>query len=266
MAPELHELLDAGAGDPHDLPDIEAIWNRTRRIVWRRRVAATLVAAAVLVGAALSMRALPAVVDREPSPADDLNPRSAVTLRQGQLEPGTYVAEGFEHPFSFRTSTDSWSASVLEPTWVGLIQRANYLHVQVWDGVFDPKSRTARPADLEPLPNGLIGWLEDHPRLDVTESTRIEVGGLSGLQVDVMLERPLPTAPPECGGLRCVILGRVVGEGELVDVELGQIARFVVLDVPGGQILIHYRAPVERFERFSTTAERLLATFEFEAN
>jgi len=84
--------------------------------------------------------------------------------------------------------------------------------------------------------------------------------------VDVTLEQPLPTTPPECGGLRCVILGRVAGEGELVDVEVGQIAHFVVLDVPDGQILIHYRAPAKRFERFSTTAERLLAIFEFEPN
>jgi len=266
MAPNLRELLEAGAGDPHDLPDIEAIWNRTRRIVWRRRVAATLVVAAVVVAAALSFRALPTLVDREPRPADDLNPRSADTLRQGQLEPGAYVADAFEHPFSFRTSTDSWSASVLEPTWVGLIRRANYLHVQVWDGVFDPKSRTARPADLEPLPTDLIGWLEDHPRLDATDPVPVQIGGVSGFRIDARVTEPLPTSPPECGGLPCVVLGRVAGEGELVDVEVGQIACFVVLDVPGGRILINYRAPVERFERFSTSAERLLATFEFEAS
>jgi len=266
MAPELSELLEAGAGDPHDLPDIEAIWNRTRRIVWRRRIAATLVAAAVVVGAALSFRALPSLVDREPTPADELNPRSADTLRQGQLEPGTYVAEGFEYPFSFRTTTDSWSASVLEPTWVGLIRRANYVHVQVWDGVFDPTSRTARPADLEPVPTDLIGWLADHPRLDATDPVPVLIGGVSGFRVDARVAEALPSMPPECGGLRCVVLGRVAGEGELVDVEVGQIARLVVLDVPGGQILILYRAPVGRFERFSTIAERLLATFEFEAN
>jgi hypothetical protein len=265
MAPELRVLLEAGAGDPHDLPDVEAIWSRTRRIVWRRRVAATLVAAAVLVGAAVSLRALPGLVDREqPRPADDLNPRSADTLRQGQLEPGRYVAEGFEYPFSFQTSTDSWSAFVFEPTWVGLIRRANYLHVQVWDGVFDAGSRTARPADLEPLPTDLIGWLRDHPRLDAADPVPIEIGGVSGWRLDVFVERPLPSAPPECGGLRCVILGRVAEEGELVDVEVDQIARFVILDAPGVQILIHYRAPVERFERFSTSAERLLATFEFD--
>jgi hypothetical protein len=33
MAPELRELLEAGAGDPRDLPDVGAIWSRTRRIV-----------------------------------------------------------------------------------------------------------------------------------------------------------------------------------------------------------------------------------------
>jgi len=266
MAPELRELLEAGAGDPHDLPDIEAIWSRTRRIVWPRRVAATLVAAAVLVGAALSLRALPALVDREPRPADDLNPRSADTLRQGQLEPGAYVAEAFEHPFSFRTSTDSWSASVLEPTWVGLIRRANYLHVQIWDGVVDPTSRTAQPADLEPLPTDLIAWLADHPRLHATDPVPVQIGGASGFRIDARVASPLPSMPPECGGLRCVVLGRVAGKGELVDIKVGQIARFVVLDVQGGQILIHYRAPLVRFARFSTTAERLLATFEFEAN
>ncbi len=265
MAPELRELLEAGAGDPHDLPDVEAIWGRTRRLVWRRRIGATLVATAVVVGAALSFRALPALVDREPRPADDLNPRSADTLRQGQLEPGAYVAEGFEHPFSFRTRTDSWSASVLEPTWVGLIRRVNYLHVQVWDGVFDPNSRTAQPADLEPTPTDLVAWLADHPRLDATGPVPVKIGGMSGLRLDVSVESPLPSAPPECGALRCVIVGRVAGEGELVDVEVGQIARFVVLDVPGGQLVIHFRAPVERFERFSPTVERLISTFEFES-
>jgi len=266
MAPELRRLLEAGAGDPHDLPDVEAIWRRTRRIVWRRRVAATLVVAAVIAGAVVSFRALPALVHQEPRPADDPIPRSAETLRQGQLEPARYLAEGFEPAFSFRTRTDSWSASVLEPTWVGLIRRANYLHVQIWDGVFDPSSRTARPADFEPLPVDIIAWLEDHPRLDVRTPVPVQIGGLSGWRVEVTVAEPLPTPPPECGGIECVILGRVEAEGELVDIEVGQLARFIVLDTPGGQIDIHYRASTESFPSVSAAAERLLATFEFEPN
>jgi hypothetical protein len=155
---------------------------------------------------------------------------------------------------------------VSEDGWVALVNRADYLHVQRWDGVFDPRADPVRPRDTLPPPDDLVRWLMEHPRLRVSEPQSVEVGGLSGFGLEVAVSTPLDRSPPECDGRRCVLLGRVAGEAEPVDVEVGQRAWFIVLGPPGDQFVIHYRAAVERVDHLTVVVERLLATFQFETS
>ena len=256
--PDLKDLLERAAGDPHDLPHIEPIWRRARfHMWWRRGVGAVVVL--VTVAASIGVfRLLP--FDGSIGVPADRGHLPGKVLRQGQLEAGTYVADAFELPFSFRTRSDTWSASVVEPTWVALIRRSNYLHVQHWDAVFDPAGDGSQ---ILSMPADITGWLAGHPRLRAASPVPVQVGGLTGFAIEVSVQRPLSSSPGECGGLKCVLLGRVAGSGEAVDIGRGERARFIVLGPPGDQIVIHYRAPASRFAEVSVAAERLLSSFRF---
>src|SRR6266540_1554446 len=112
--PDLKDLLELGAGDPHDLPHVEPIWRRARFHMWRRRGVGTVAVLVTVVASVGAFRLMPFDGDREqPSGTKPLHGK---VLRQGQLEAGTYIADGFEPAFSFETRGDAWSASVMEPT------------------------------------------------------------------------------------------------------------------------------------------------------
>jgi hypothetical protein len=256
--PDLKGLLELGAGDPHDLPHVEPIWQRARVHVRRRRGIGA-VALVVTVAASIGVYRLLPLDGRSGTPANRGNLPGTV-LRPGQLEAGTYVAGEFDLPFSFRTRGDSWSASVVEPTWVALIRRSHYLHVQRWDAVFDP---AGDGTEVLPLPVDIARWLVHHPRLRAESPVRVQIGGLSGFAIEVSVAQPLAISPDECDGQGCVLLGRVGGTGEPVDIGRGERARFIVLGAPGDQVVIHYRAGEADFERVASRAEWLLSTFTF---
>lgn len=256
---DLYDVLDAAAGHPRDLPDMEAIRRRARPHVLKRRGAAVVTVLAVTIGSigglysVLGNRDAAQVV----SPAENLG----VPLRPGQLEAGQYWAQSFRYPFTFATNDDSWSVVSVHPTWVALAYRQYLLHFQVWGSVADPGA--AGIGSRQPLPPELTTWLSAHPRLSGSRPTAVQLGEATGSRIDVQVIRPLRRTPDECGGQPCVILGFVAGRGEPVDVETGQRARFFVIGRPGHQMVVSYRSPETEFPQIEAAADELLATVQF---
>ena len=256
--PELGDLLRGAAGDPPDLPDVEVFLLRARPRVIRRRVAAGatafLVALAVWVGASANVTE-PGAVDVgpvNPAPTADPSPQS---IREGLLEPGVYAGRVGVYDVLLTTRDDAWGAAVVEPDWLALTFRQYMLHLQVWSSIVptggDASAQQKLPADL-------ISWIVADPRLATSHPTQVEVGGRTATAVDVRVVKPLRTSPPECPS-RCVVLGRVAGDGELVDVEVGQRARFLVLGPAGHQLVVFYRAPEKEFDALDGAVQELLA-------
>lgn len=263
--PELGDLLHGAAGDPTDLPDVEAIVRRARPRVIRRRVAAgataLAVALAVWVGTSsiLTGRSAVDIEPVNPAPTTGLSPRS---IREGLLEPGTYVGGVGSYDLLLTTRDDAWGAAVVEPDWLALTFRQYILHLQVWNSIVPPgggaSARQAPPADI-------AAWLVADPRLATSRPTHVEVGGRTATAVNVRVIKPLTTTPPECTS-RCVILGRVAGDGELVDVEVGQRARFLILGPAGHQLVVFYRAPEREFTVVDGAARELLTGLHLETS
>ncbi len=265
--PELGELLHRAAGDPPDLPDFEMIRRRARPRIVARRVAAGALTLAVGMGVwAGTVSVLDhsvgdsvGVVDRVPDPT--VAPE--VALRQGLLEPGTYTGAVGSYDVLLETHDDAWGAAVVEPDWIGLTYRQYLLHLQVWDGVVPPAAEDG--SGRQELPGGVVAWLVDHPRLSSSEPIEVEVGGLSATQLDVRVVKPLANPPGECTG-RCVILTRIAGDGEPVDLEVGHQARFLVLGPPGHELVVFYRAPEDEFAVLDDAAQALLANLRLETS
>jgi hypothetical protein len=134
------------------------------------------------------------------------------------------------------------------------------LHLQLWNSIvpagYDASAQQKPPADL-------MAWLVADPRLATSHPTQVEVGGRKATAVDVRVVKPLTTTPPECTS-RCVVLGRVARDGELVDVEVGQRARFLVLGPAGHQLVVFYRAPEKEFAVLDGAVQELLAGLRLE--
>jgi len=181
-------------------------------------------------------------------------------LLDGQLEPGIYDAELASYLFSIETRTDDWSILVAQPGWIALTFRQYILHFQIWDSVVDPAAASAEAQ--QPVPEDLLTWLAQHPRVTTSPPLDAGIRGVQGQQLDVRVARPLEQTPAECSGRQCLILARAQG-GEQVDIEVAQQARFRVLGAPGNQLVVFYRAPESEFAVLEQAAEQLLADIRF---
>ncbi|MDQ3716135.1 MAG: hypothetical protein M3381_08995 [Actinomycetota bacterium] len=262
--PDLRDLLEEAAGRPAGFPDISSIRRRARPRLVRRRLAVMIVCVSVALAGWGGVRTLSDYLVRGDGQAVapvDLPPQpTARALLDGQLEPGIYDAELASYLFSIETRTDDWSVLVAQPGWIALTFRQYILHFQIWDSVVDPAATSAETQ--QPVPEDLLTWLAQHPRLTTSSPTEAGMRGVQGEQIDVRVVRPLEQAPAECSGQQCVILARALG-GEQVDIEVAQLARIRILGPPGNQLVVFYRAPESEFAVLEQAAEQLLADIRF---
>jgi len=137
------------------------------------------------------------------------------------------------------------------------------LHLQVWDSVVPPAADDVSATQGPPA--DMVAWLVAHPRLSTSPPVKVQVAGLTATQLDVRVVKPLEVTPGECTG-RCVILGRVAGDGELVDLEVGHRARFLVFGPSGHQLAVFYRAPEREFAVPDQAVQALLADMRLETS
>lgn len=259
---DLRQLLSHAAGDPPDLPDISAIRERARPRIVRRR-AAVIVALSAVGFASLAgwsvwdgdgARDRGKVVQPAPAPTPPVS--TARDLRLGQLEPGAYRGHVGGYSFVLTTSNDDWKVLVDRPQWVAFTFRQYVLHLQVWESVVSPGSTDA--SRQREVPADVARWLVENPRLSTGPATRVDVGGVEATQLDVRVVRQLEDPPGECSGQECVVLGRVADAGELIDIEVGQTVRFLVVGRPGHQLVAYYRAPEGEFPALRQAASQFL--------
>ncbi len=263
--PDLRDLLDEAAGQPRDLPDVAMIMRRARLRRVRRRVGAAALATALAAGVLTGVLALaephrPQVVEPAPLPGQG----QSRPIREGQLEPGRYRGAVGGRPFVLQLGNDDWSVLASHPQWLALTHLQYVLHLQQWVTVAPPSSddgtaRDAAPADL-------VGWLQANPRLSVQNPTAVVVGGLDGVALDVRVIKPLADPPGECSSQACVVLATVAGSDEAVDIEVGQLARLVILGEPGRQLVLLYRAPEHQFAALDQAVDDLLTGLRFHAS
>jgi hypothetical protein len=266
MPRDLRDLLEAGAGQPIDLPHAEELWERGRRRTRRRQalaVAATL-AAIVVVGAVAERSWLPTSASRDADPAQEPSVEAMAPLRVGQLEPGTYRSEGWAREFSFKTWDDGWRVVENDRGWLSLVRGSDTLQVASWTKVLDPRASRAEPSAFVTAPDDLAPWLADHPRLR-TSSRATDLGGVTAVMISAVVIRPLATELADCSGEPCAPLARLGTSDALATVVQGQQAVLLVVGEPGKQVVISYAAPPRRFVAADAAARRLLETLRFTA-
>jgi hypothetical protein len=131
--------------------------------------------------------------------------------------------------------------------------------------VYEPAHK-GRPNMVEAPkdPKGWVAWGRHHPYLKTSEPEQVEVGGVKGLQVDVVVG-DLPNYRGRCG-TDCVDIGRVEGYPQLkIDVFMpeDEKARVTFLEVEGETVTISIISPASEFEYFVPEGQKVLDSVEW---
>src|SRR5829696_10511656 len=124
--------------------------------------------------------------------------RSLPKYGQASLPAGRYHTTEFEPSLSFRISGDDWRFEGPTGT-LGDPERSDYLFFQKVSegeigffnlrkvkGVYKPRG-PAGALESVSTPDELVRWFQRHPYLKISESEAASVGGVRGVQFDVVL-------------------------------------------------------------------------------
>jgi hypothetical protein len=183
------------------------------------------------------------------------------------LQPAVeYRSEEFEPSLSFRVS-DGWTNVPPESSEVLAIQRGVMGQVNFFrlKEVYEPTGRGMPNVVEAPKdPKGWVAWGRHHPYLRTSKPEQVEVGGVEGERVDVVVG-DLPDYRGRCG-TDCVDIGRVEGVPQLkndVFVPEDEKARVTFLDVEGETVTISIISQASEFEEFVPEAQKVLDSVEW---
>jgi hypothetical protein len=171
-----------------------------------------------------------------------------------KLSPGTYRSEEFEPSFSFKVG-EGWTNLPPEmPDDLALAWgQTRFLGFFKAQGVYKPTERY----EQVDAPKDLVGWLRRHPYLRTSTPEPVEVGGIEGERLDVVVG-DLPEDHVGACGPDCVDLFRL-SDGSALGAGKGFKYRAIVLeDVKGETVIIGFGGPAGEFSGFAPEAHKVL--------
>jgi hypothetical protein len=181
------------------------------------------------------------------------------------LYPSEYRSEEFKPSLTFRVG-EGWSNVPLEGP--DVLHIARNPETEDWGWLaFINVQQVFKPGNIGnrvEAPKDMVGWFQHHPYLQTDKPETISVGGVKGVQFDVVA-KDLPKDHYGVCGSDCVDLFETTSsfyyalwssvEGE----HSGEKQRVIVLeDVNGETVTIAYTSPAPQFDEFALEAQRVL--------
>jgi len=183
------------------------------------------------------------------------------------LQPGEYRSEEFEPSLSFRVG-NGWTNVPPESSEFLALQRGVMGGVYFFrvKEVYEP-ARMGMPNVVEAPkdPKGWVAWGRHHPYLRTSEPEQVEVGGVEGKRIDVVVG-DLPEDYRGRCGTDCVDIGRVEGVPPLkndIFAPEDDKERVTFLDVEGETVTISITSPAIVFNDFVPEAQKVLDSVEW---
>lgn len=101
--------------------------------------------------------------------------------------------------------------------------------------VYNPEKTTEE--NIEPAPDDMVAWFENHPNLDVTEEEEVTIGGVSGTQLDTVVSSTPEDYPSDVCSGPCLPIFPISDGGTFFQNE-GQQSRLIILEVQGETVVI----------------------------
>jgi hypothetical protein len=183
------------------------------------------------------------------------------------LRPGVYRSEEFKPSFYFRVGK-GWSSTPFEEASDFLqISRGQtavlgFVNVQK---VYKP-TRTGT-LNLVDTPKDMVGWTQQHPYLQTSKPEPVMVGGLKGVQLEVVVgdlpQNYLGTCTSVVSNPNCVDLVRLRSGGPILLVEGDKAGVIVLEDVEGETVTIAFVSPASEFGELAPEAQKVIDTVEW---
>ncbi len=194
---------------------------------------------------------------------------------QATLPAGRYHTTEFEPSLSFRIPGDGWmfegpSGALGDP------EHPDYLFMQKipegviaffnlrkLKGVFKPRGPTGATEPM-PAPDELVEWFRRHPYLKTSEPEPATVGGVKGVQFDVVLANLPENHEGLCGKTAHCLDIFALSTGGSSEVYYLKQEHFIVLkDVKRVPVVIQYADLKDHFDKFEPVAEKVLRSVEW---
>jgi len=173
------------------------------------------------------------------------------------LRPGEYRSEEFKPSLSFRVG-EGWECVPLEASdelHIARTDETGGLGFAVTHEVYKP-TRTGMPNVVE-TPKDLVGWFQHHPYLRTSKPEPATVGGVEGVQFDVVVD-DLPEDYHGVCGSDCVAVARLSSGSQTFLREGYKLHLIVLEDVKGETVSIGLGSPASDFHEFAPKAQKVL--------
>ena len=178
-----------------------------------------------------------------------------------QLRTGVYRSEEFKPSLTFRVG-EGWSTLPPEAIDTLFIVQGETRRIG-FVGAYEVYKPTKTGAlNVVEEPKDMVGWFQQHPYLQTSKPEPVTVGGVKGVQLDVVVE-DLPEDHFGVCGSDCVDLFAnlsTVSALPVFQVE-GDKMRLIVLE--GNGVTITYTSPATEFEEFAPEAQKVIDTVEW---
>jgi hypothetical protein len=175
------------------------------------------------------------------------------------LSPGEYHSVKFKPSLSFKVGK-GWEN--------GEEQLSEYINLGYEGGIethylsFANVKEVFKPGTLEAVeaPKDLVGWLQHHPYLKTSKPQPVTVGGVKGVQLDVLVEVPKDYAvDPECDPGECLDIAPLSNDQAAANFMAVNKRKVIVLeDVKGDTVMIWFAAPPDEFDEFAPEAQKVV--------
>jgi hypothetical protein len=181
-----------------------------------------------------------------------------------QLRTGVYRSEEFKPSLTFRVG-EGWSTLPPEAIDTLFIVQGETRRIG-FVGAYEVYKPTKTGAlNVVEEPKDMVGWFQQHPYLQTSKPEPVTVGGVKGVQLDVVVE-DLPEDHFGVCGSDCVDLFAnlsTVSALPVFQVE-GDKMRLIVLEgVKGFGAKITYTSPTTEFDEFASEAQKVIDTVEW---
>src|SRR5918998_1602689 len=176
------------------------------------------------------------------------------------LRPGEYRSEEFKPSLSFRVG-EGWSTSPPEASDALFIVHGETKEIGFVNApeVYKP-TRTGTGNEVD-APEDMVGWFQQHPHLKTSKPEPVTVGGVKGVQFDVVVEVPEDYSGV-CGS-DCVGLFRLSTGFRVSLVEGDKVRLFILEDVKGETVTLGFVSPATEFDEFAPEAQKVIDTVEW---
>ena len=182
------------------------------------------------------------------------------------LRPGEYRSEEFKPSLSFRVGV-GWSNSPPEASDALLLTLTREETVGLGfvnaQEVYKP-TKTGTPNVVE-APEDMVGWFQQHPYLRTSEPEPVTVGGVKGVQFEVVVKDLPENYSGPCARVLgdCVDIFESSGVGWIAFLKDNKQRLFVLEDVQGETVTMGFTIPATEFDEQAPEAQKVIDSVEW---